>query len=440
MSVKPLSKLSYLTAALRPRFFGFFQGHAALKQDELDAIHHLVEKDADSVLERKFEDNFARLTGGEAVSFAACRMAFYAVLQALGIGKGDEVLLTGFTCSVMPNAVWRTGATPRYADISADTLGTDPAAVARKITNKTRAIVLQHTFGLPCDVEAIAKIAQTTGIPLIEDCALTVGSSMNGQPVGSWGEAAIFSTDHSKPLNTITGGLLVTQNRSLVNRVREIQTAALSLPVEQRRRLWKRLLLERRNLSPGNYGRGRLAIKAVGGLRKVRQRFNKREEFTLLEGDFKPRIKPDSYPYPARMPVFLAQVGLSQLAQWQETAAHRRSVLARLFEIASPELKKHFPAAYRDAKYDVVPLRLAYSHPRAHEIEQRMRKYVDTDYIWFREPIVCATAGPASFGYVTGDCPVAEHIGQNIINWPCDVPEKDVPALLKLFSECHRNL
>ena len=441
MRVKFLTKLRFLTSAWRPRFFGFFQGHTALTQTELETTRALVDTETDAAIERAFENAFAQLAGGgEAVSFASGRMAFYATLRALGIGMGDEVLLTGFTCAVMANAVWRTGATARYADIAEDTLGTCPQDVARKINSRTRAIVVQHTFGLPCAIAAIAAIARSRRIPLIEDCALTLGSAFEGRVVGSWGDAAIFSTDHSKPLNTMTGGMLVTRDLTLAARVREIQAAAPTLALEHRRRLWQRLLSERTRLSPRRYGRGRLLLKLAGARRKLRGRFSQREEFIFLEADFKPRLKPDAYPYPARLPVFLAQIGRFELGRWPKTAAHRRSVLARLFQAASPELKQHFPSACTDSKCDVVPLRLAYTHPAAAEIQRRMSKCVDVDYIWFREPLVCATLGPSSFGYQAGECPVAERVGKKIINWPCDVPEADVPALLEMFVKCHQGL
>ena len=367
-------------------------------------------------------------------------MAFYAALKAFGIGAGDEVLLTGFTCAVMSNAVWRTGATPRYADINEATLGTDPADVLRKINARTRMIVVQHTFGLPCQIEALAALARERNIPLVEDCALTLGSKRNGQMIGLHGDAAIFSTDHSKPMNTLIGGLFVTRNQVLAAKVRAIQKAAPPLSLPQQRRLWQRLLLERKYFKPSAFGRGRAVAAAANVPRKLREQFSRRDEPVFLDADFKPRLKPDAYPYPARLPAFLAQVGVFELARWSAVAAHRRSVLQRLLQAAPDRLRQGFPAAYLDPQNEVVPLRLAYAHPQAAEIERRMGDLVDLDYVWFREPVVFATLGPASFNYQPGECPVAERIGRNIINWPCDVPEAEVPALVRTFIECHKGL
>ena len=435
------AKLRLLASVFRPRFFGFYQGHTRLPPAELEAVHALVGRENHSETEREFERSFARTAGGgEAVSFAAGRMAFYAVLRALGVGRDDEVLLTGFTCAVMANAVWRVGATARYADIAEDTLGTSVADVARKLGPRTRAIVAQHTFGLPCDIAALAELARSRGIPLIEDCALTLGSMLDGQPVGSWGDAAIFSTDHSKPLNTMIGGLLVTRNAELAAKVRTMQAEAPALDAAHRQRLWRRLVLERAEFTPNRYGRGRVIAKLSNAPRKLRQRFGGPEDSVFLEADFKPRLKADAYPYPARLPAFLAQLGLFELARWPAVAEHRRSVLARLLQAAPPEVRSALPAAYTDSRRAVNPLRLAYAHTSAAEIERQMRATVDVDDVWFREPIVCATLGPASFGYQPGECPVAERVGRNILNWPCDVPEADVPELVRLFVKSHERL
>ena len=258
--------------------------------------------------------------------------------------------------------------------------------------------------------------------------------------IGLHGDAAIFSTDHSKPLNTLIGGLLVTRNRELAAKVRAIQKAAPPLGLPQQRRLWQRLLLERKYFKPSAFGRGRAVAAAANLPRKLRERFSRRDEPVFLDADFKPRLKPDAYPYPARLPSFLAQVGLLELARWPGTAAHRRSVLERLLKSAPESVRQALPAAYRDPLNEVIPLRLAYAHPQATKIERRMRGFVDLDYVWFREPVVFATLGPASFNYQPGECSVAEKIGRHIINWPCAVPESDVPRLIEVFAECHKGL
>ena len=148
-------------------------------------------------------------------------MGFFALMQIRGIGKGDEVILQGHTCSVMPNAVWRTGATPIYADIDSNTFGSSAIEIDKVITPQTKMIVAQHSFGIPCDIEPIVDLARSKGIFLLEDCAITLGSKLKGIQVGNFGDAALFSIDHSKPLNAFTGGLIYTRKNELYEKLKD---------------------------------------------------------------------------------------------------------------------------------------------------------------------------------------------------------------------------
>jgi len=168
---------------------------------------------------RAFESSFAAIVGsGEAVSYGSGRMAFYSLMKVLGIGEGDEVILPGFTCSVMVNAILRVGATPIFSDIEEDTFGSEPKSIERSLTARTRMIVAQHTFGYPCDIEAILQIANQSGVFLVEDCATSLGTTVGGRTVGDFAHAAIFSTDHTKPINTLIGGMLYTQDQGLAGK------------------------------------------------------------------------------------------------------------------------------------------------------------------------------------------------------------------------------
>ena len=190
----------------RTPFFGFVQGHAYLAPHDVDQIRKHIAKPAKEIV-AEFEHGFASLVGeGYAVSFAAGRMGFYALMKTLDIGPGDEVVVQGANCAVMVNAILRTGATPVFADIDPETFGSSKQHIERCITPRTRRIVAQHSFGIPCDVEPIVELAHSRKTFLLEDCALAVSSTNDGITVGNFGDAALFSTDHSKPLNTLTGG------------------------------------------------------------------------------------------------------------------------------------------------------------------------------------------------------------------------------------------
>lgn len=150
------------------------------------------------------------------------RVGLSAILKALGIGKGDEVAIQAFTCVAVPEGVISTGAKPVYIDILADGLNIDPNDLSQKISSKTKAIVVQHTFGIPADMDAILSVANKRGIPVIEDCCHTLRSKYKGITLGSFGIASFYSFEWGKPLVAGIGGLAQINDKSLGIKVREM--------------------------------------------------------------------------------------------------------------------------------------------------------------------------------------------------------------------------
>lgn len=134
------------------------------------------------------------------------RVALHAILRGLGIGAGDEVATQAFTCVAVPEAILAAGARPVYLDIEADGVNLDPDDIPRKLTPRTRAIIVQHTFGIPANMPAILSLAAQQGLPVIEDCCHTLASKLHGQPVGSFGAAAFYSFEWGKPVVAGLGG------------------------------------------------------------------------------------------------------------------------------------------------------------------------------------------------------------------------------------------
>ena len=234
-------------------------------------------------------------------------MGFYALLKILGIKTGDEVILQGSTCSVMVNAILRSGACPVFADIDKDTFGSCVKGIKNCITKRTKMIIAQHSFGIPCRINPIVKLAKDNNIFLLEDCALTVGSKINGTICGNFGDAALFSTDHSKPLNLLIGGLIYTKDKVLYSRLKDLRDTADDLPSMKQNSLWKQLLFERKYCSPKLYGRMGFASK----IRSIIQIGNR----PFLDEDFESKPS-SSYPYPSRLPTFIAKLGLYELKRW----------------------------------------------------------------------------------------------------------------------------
>jgi len=171
----------------------------------------------------KYEQAFARFFGvSHAFSFWKGRVALYAILKAMGIGPGDEVILPGYTCVMDVNPIKYLGARPVYVDIERENFNIDPALLEEKITKKTKVIIAQHTYGYPCRMDEIMDIAARKSVTVIEDCCLAFGSKYKGKTVGTFGKAAYFSFQWNKPYTTGLGGIAITSDAQLAQRIENL--------------------------------------------------------------------------------------------------------------------------------------------------------------------------------------------------------------------------
>jgi dTDP-4-amino-4,6-dideoxygalactose transaminase len=181
-----------------------------------------------------FESAFAaRLGVGDAVTASYGRVAFFYLLNAMQLPAGGEVILPALTFWVVPEMVRVAGLTPVFADIDPSTFNLDPAAFERAITDRTVAVVPTHLYGLPCRMDAIMAVASTHNVRVIEDCAHALGATYQGQQAGTFGDAAFFSFQTLKPLNTYGGGMAIARNPDVLARVRA-QAEAEPWPSEER--------------------------------------------------------------------------------------------------------------------------------------------------------------------------------------------------------------
>lgn len=426
--------LNTFNSLTRPYKIGFVQGHSYLSDNQISKIRDILNTDNCDGIVSKYEQQFSALIGdGYAISFAAGRMAFYSLMKALGIGSGDEVILPGFTCSVMPNAVFRVGAKPVFADIDEDSFGSGVEDIKKKITVKTKLIVVQHSFGIPCDIQPIVDLGKKSGIFVVEDCAITLDSSVNGLKVGNWGDAAIFSTDHSKPINTLIGGLLYTKDESIHKKMKNLSVRIPQLDNDRQKRLFKRFLFEQKYYIPENYQKGVFLTH----LYSVKKKLKLDSKSTFLDADYSKHSSGDrKYPYPAKMPPFLAQLGLFELERWSNEKQRRKDLLKKYLEIMQESgFGKTLPKVYLNPDVDIVPLRFVFTYQNAKELLNKMTAFIDINWIWFRTPVICCPDGPESVGYEFGSCPVSEKIGANIINLPCVVPENWDSTIINVFKK-----
>lgn len=164
----------------------------------------------------RYERSFARWNGSaHACSFASGRVALSAAIDALELRPGDTAIVPAYTCFAVPNAFRFAGVEPVYCDIEDDTFGLDVACVERAISDRTRAIVVQHLYGLVCrDYARLIELARRRGVAVIEDCAQATGAEMHGTKVGNLGDVAVYSSGQSKVFDTCQGGIASDRRRS----------------------------------------------------------------------------------------------------------------------------------------------------------------------------------------------------------------------------------
>ncbi len=157
-----------------------------------------------------FETEFADvLVGGrECVAVNSGTSGLHLGLIAAGIGQGDEVIVPSFTFAATANSVALTGATPVFADISADTFTLDPVSVAAAVTRRTAAIMPVHLYGHPADLDGLQEVADRAGLQLFEDAAQAHGATYQGRPVGSFGTFGMFSLYPTKNMTSGEGGMV----------------------------------------------------------------------------------------------------------------------------------------------------------------------------------------------------------------------------------------
>ena len=183
------------------------------------------------------------------------RVALFALLKAMGVSAGDEVILPGFTCVVVPNAIKYLGATPVYVDVLKEPMNPDVRNYENAISPKTKVIITQNTFGLSFEVDKIAALAKAKNIYSIEDCTHGFGGTFNGKPNGSYCDAAFFSTQWNKPFSTGIGGFASVNNISILENL-EVVNRSLIHPSSKDKMILSALLFARDHiLNNSNYWR-----------------------------------------------------------------------------------------------------------------------------------------------------------------------------------------
>lgn len=178
---------------------------------------------------RDFQTKFKEYIGtSHALAVANGTLAIHLALMALGIGAGDEVIVPTLTYIASVNAVRYTGATPVFVDSLPDTWQMDPNDLEAKITERTRAVMPVHLYGLPCDMDRILDIAKQRNLFVVEDCAEAFGSKWGDRYVGTFGDISAFSFYGNKTITCGEGGMVVTNDETLHVRAEHLRGQGLA--------------------------------------------------------------------------------------------------------------------------------------------------------------------------------------------------------------------
>ncbi|MDE1871038.1 MAG: DegT/DnrJ/EryC1/StrS family aminotransferase [Candidatus Micrarchaeota archaeon] len=187
----------------------------------------------------EFEKGFSSYIGTKhGIATTNGTTAIHLALVALGIKKGDEVLVPTFTHISNAFTVTYTGAKPVFMDSHADYWCIDPQKIEDKITSKTKAIVLVHIYGHPCDMDPIMEIANRHGLPVIEDCAEAHGAEYKSRKVGTFGTINCFSFYGNKIITTGEGGMCLTNDEELAARMRMLKDMGINPNNPTKKKYW----------------------------------------------------------------------------------------------------------------------------------------------------------------------------------------------------------
>ena len=197
-------------------------GRQTIEEDDIQAVVDVLRSDYLTTGPKiaEFEKMVADYVGAKyAVAISNGTSALHAACFAAGIQPGDEVITTPLTFAASSNCVLYCGGTPVFADVDLKTYNIDPEDIRRKITDKTKAIIAVHLAGQPCDMDEIHKIAKEHDLLVIEDGAHALGSVYKGKKVGTLSDMTTFSFHPVKPITTGEGGMIVTDNEELYQKM-----------------------------------------------------------------------------------------------------------------------------------------------------------------------------------------------------------------------------
>jgi dTDP-4-amino-4,6-dideoxygalactose transaminase len=367
----------------------------------------------------KLRSELSHSFGMSAALFGSCRDALLSVLRTLNLSPGDEVIVQGYTCLVVPNAIHAAQGTPVFADIDPQTLNIDIQKIQTCITPRTKAIICQHTFGIPVDTKKLRSICDKRGLLLIEDCAhiipdggSTEQTSFIQSPtategIGLHGDVVLLSFGRDKVVSGTTGGAALTRHPEIARALAKDENEAaqyskwqilnlIGYPLRYHFAKWLWRL-------PGGSNIAKAYLRWAQLMKLLPPVYTKSEK----EGKADLRYK--------KLPNACAILILDQLASLSEFNEHRRKLATFYYQMAKAG-DWDYPTGIASS---IAPLKFPVYVRQAEKLRRILkREQIYLDDGWCNTVIHPGSAKGDASGYPLGACPVAEDVAQHVVNLP----------------------
>jgi len=335
------------------------------------------------------------------------RVALYAILKALGVNDGDEVILPAFTCVVAVNPIIYLGAKPVYVDIDPTTYNIDVSKIEKNITDKTKAIMAQNTFGLAPDLDRIFEVANKHNLIVIEDCAHGFGGFYKGKPNGTIADVSFFSSQWNKPFSTGLGGFVTTKNPEIAGKLTEMEQSFIK-PSFKDEIVLKTLLFTKERLNSNLYWP---ALKTYRWLSKNNLILGSSQGEELKEP-----VKPKGFE--KGFSQTQAKKGIDELRNLDKNLEQRKKIANAYKKIFSElKIESPFEPEYAEHTYLKFPL-LVKDRAKFFMLAEKEKIELGD---WFVSPIHPITNNFECWKYHWGENPIAEKISQHIVNLPTHI-------------------
>lgn len=335
--------------------------------------------------------------------FDSGRSAIMEVLKAFGVGPGDEVLVHAFTCLVVANPIKWVGAKPVFVDVNKENFNFDLKDLKKKITGKTKAIIIQHSFGIPEDVEEIRKVVGEK-IVIIEDLAHSLGGEFKGKKLGMFGDAAILTFGIEKVISGVRGGAAIIYDTEVASKMNDEYQKLPEFPKSMVRLALFNPIFWSITLPVYYFGIGILtlgrAFVFIGHKVGILGRMIEKEEY---EGSLPNWM-------PSKIAPILAELGLHQWDKLQKMNTHRREI-AKIYS-------EKLGIEYKDA---TMMLRFPVLVKDREKLISKTKKAGIVLGDWYKKILYAPKATLDVLGYRIGSCPTAEKIKDQIVNLPTHI-------------------